>query len=62
MKLTKRFISIIFRLPVLDTSETVEIIKKYLAEANFTVFEVCFMNQSNVLTSSHLNCGIKYYI
>jgi len=27
------------RLPVLDTTETVEIIKKYLAEANFTVFE-----------------------
>ena len=29
-----------YRLPVLDSTETVEIIKKYLAEANFTVFEV----------------------
>ena len=62
MKLTKRFISIIFRLPVLDTSETVEIIKKYLAEANFTVFEVCFMNKSNALICSHSSIGIKYYI
>ena len=35
------FISNYYRLPVLDTTETVEIIKKYLAEANFTVFEVC---------------------
>ena len=28
------------RLPVLDSTDTIEIIKKYLAEANFTVFEV----------------------
>merc|ERR1712186_225636 len=27
------------RLPVLDSTATIEIIKKYLAEANFTVFE-----------------------
>ena len=49
-------------MPVLDTSETVEIIKKYLAEANFTVFEVCFMYKSNALISSHSSIGIKYYI
>ena len=30
----------IFRLPVLDSTETIEIVKKYLEVHNFTVFEV----------------------